>query len=112
MAETTLSRLRQIIGEQLAASVRGPLPDLTRRRVFGRLRFPGKATAVTGMRRTGKTTFLHQLRRERIERGVARSACPTCRSRTNASRTSTPRTSTCSCPSTAAGSRTRATPAS
>ena len=76
MAETTLSRLRQVFGEQLAASVRGPLPDLTRRRVFGRLRFPGKATAVTGMRRTGKTTFLHQLRRERIEQGVAPERLP------------------------------------
>ena len=76
MPKTALPSLRQVFGEQLAASVRGPLPDLTRRRVFGRLRFPGKATAVTGMRRTGKTTFLHQLRRERIEQGAARERLP------------------------------------
>ena len=76
MPATTFARLRQIIGEQIADSIRGPLPDLTRRRVFGRLRFPGKATAVTGMRRTGKTTFLHQLRRERVEQGVARERLP------------------------------------
>ena len=47
----------------------GPLPPFTPRRVFGRTGLPGKATAVTGMRRAGKTTFLHQLRGERIERG-------------------------------------------
>ena len=76
MAQTTLPRLRQVFGEQIADSIRGPLPDLTRRRAFGRLRFPGKATAVTGMRRTGKTTFLHQLRRECIEQGVARERLP------------------------------------
>jgi predicted AAA+ superfamily ATPase len=37
---------------------------------------PGKATAVIGMRRAGKTTYLHQLRRERLERGVAREQLP------------------------------------
>ena len=40
------------------------------------MRFPGKATAVVGMRRAGKTTFLHQLRDERIEQGVARQQLP------------------------------------
>ena len=52
------------------------LPTLTPRRVFGRVRFPGKATAVVGMRRSGKTTFLHQLRQERIEQGVPRQQLP------------------------------------
>jgi predicted AAA+ superfamily ATPase len=37
---------------------------------------PGKATAVIGMRRAGKTTFLHQLRRERLDRGVGRERLP------------------------------------
>lgn len=37
---------------------------------------PGKATAVVGMRRSGKTTFLHQLRRERLERGIGRERLP------------------------------------
>ena len=76
MADATFPRLRQIFREQLADSVRKPLPRLTRRRVFGRVRFPGKVTAVVGMRRAGKTTFLHQLRRERIESGVARERLP------------------------------------
>ncbi|MYJ24501.1 MAG: AAA family ATPase, partial [Holophagales bacterium] len=35
----------------------------------GRIRFAGKVTAVVGMRRSGKTTFLHQLRRERTPEG-------------------------------------------
>jgi len=37
---------------------------------------PGKATAVIGMRRAGKTTFLHQLRRERLQRGARREQLP------------------------------------
>ena len=72
-------RLRQAFREQLADSLRKPLPGLTRRHVFGAVRFPGKATAVVGMRRAGKTTFLHQLRQERIEQGFPRSGCRTSR---------------------------------
>ena len=56
------SVLRQVVAEQLAPN-RAP-PVHTPRRVVGRVRFPGKATVVTGMRRAGKTTFLHQLRAE------------------------------------------------
>jgi hypothetical protein len=40
--------------------------------VYGVVSLPNKATAVIGVRRAGKTTFLHQLRRERLEQGVAR----------------------------------------
>jgi len=68
--------MRQALAEQLAESLARPLPSLTPRRVFGRIGLPGKATAVTGMRRAGKTTFLHQLRRERVERGIARELLP------------------------------------
>ncbi|MDY7029159.1 MAG: AAA family ATPase [Spirochaetota bacterium] len=32
---------------------------------------PGKVNAVVGMRRAGKTTFLHQLRRESVGRGIS-----------------------------------------
>ena len=71
-----LTRLRQVFSEQLADSLRKPLPEFTRRRVFGTVRFPGKVTAVMGMRRAGKTTFLHQLRQERIEQGAARERLP------------------------------------
>ncbi len=62
--------LRQALVEQLADSLGKPLPSFTPRRVFGRTGLPGKATAVTGMRRAGKTTFLHQLRQERVEGGT------------------------------------------
>lgn len=64
--ETPASRFRQALGEQLADSLRNPPPPHTPRRVHGRIRMPGKATAVYGMRRAGKTTFLHQIRREFI----------------------------------------------
>ena len=76
MAEPISPRLRQAVSEQLAESVRESLPAYTRRRVSGEVRLPGKATAIVGMRRAGKTTFLHQLRGERIERGVARERLP------------------------------------
>ncbi len=76
MAETHLPALTRALGDQLAESVRAPLPAYTRRRTFGRVRLPGKATAIVGMRRAGKTTFLHQLRCERIARGAARERVP------------------------------------
>jgi len=56
----------------LAESLSGPLPDGTPRQIFGAPSLPGKATAIVGMRRAGKTTYLHQLRRERMAQGVAR----------------------------------------
>ena len=76
MADASLHRVRQVFGEQLAESVQAPLPAHTSRRVFGRVQFPGKATAVVGMRRAGKTTFLHQIRREHADRGVPRASLP------------------------------------
>ena len=60
----TFAQFRQAVHEQLAEPWRTEAPVHTRRRVYGRTRFPGKATAVVGMRRAGKTTFLHQVRRE------------------------------------------------
>ena len=62
--------LRQALVEQLADSLRRPLPSYTSRYVFGRTWLSGKATAITGMRRAGKTTFLHQLRQQRRGRGT------------------------------------------
>ena len=52
MAETNLPVLTRLLGEQLAGSVRTPLPAYTPRRTFGRVRLPGKATAIVGMRRS------------------------------------------------------------
>ena len=74
--ETPASRFRQALGEQLAESLRTPPPSHTPRRVRGRFRFPGKATAVIGMRRAGKTTFLHQIRAEVIARGGSLTLVP------------------------------------
>ena len=67
---------RRALSEQLADSLRRPLPEYTARRVFGRLWFAGKATAVTGIRRAGKTAFLHRMRRGLVERGVPRERLP------------------------------------
>ena len=76
VADTSLPRLTRVLGEQIAESVRLPPPVHTKRRTFGRVRLPGKATAIVGMRRAGKTTFLHQIRRGRIERGAAMEQTP------------------------------------
>ena len=67
---------RERIVEKLADSLAGPIPGGTARHISGTVSLPGKATAVIGMRRAGKTTFLHQLRRERLERGVERERLP------------------------------------
>jgi hypothetical protein len=65
-----------LLAEKLANSLEAAVPEATPRRVSGRVTFPGKATAIVGMRRAGKTTFLHQLRRERLEAGAERHALP------------------------------------
>ena len=67
---------RHVLSEQLNESLRRSPRPHTRRRVSGRLRFPGKATAVVGMRRAGKTTFLHQLRQEFTASGAGPSQAP------------------------------------
>ena len=76
MMETPASRFRQALGEQLVESLRTPPPSHTPRRVRGRFRFPGKATAVIGMRRAGKTTFLHQVRAEAVAGGDSLTLVP------------------------------------
>jgi hypothetical protein len=62
--------------DRLSDALTSALPQSTERRVPGRVTFPGKATAVVGMRRAGKTTFLHQVRREALGRGVTRERLP------------------------------------
>ncbi len=63
--------MRQIIRQKIVDSLASEPPPLTRRDV--RLpKVPGKAVAVIGMRRSGKTTFLWQVLRERLARGTAR----------------------------------------
>ena len=57
-------------------SLMNPFPESTPRRVFGATAFTGKATSVIGVRRSGKTTFVHQLRQKRLERGSPREVLP------------------------------------
>lgn len=70
------SRIRARLVEILSDSLVDDLPAATPRRVCGAVTLPGKATAVIGMRRAGKTTFLGQLRRERLEHGTPRVRLP------------------------------------
>ncbi len=62
--------LRERVFRQQIAESMEPAAPFTPRRVRGSVHFAGKATAVVGMRRVGKTTFLHQIRAERAEAGV------------------------------------------
>src|ERR1700674_3415074 len=48
----------RLVGK-LAGSLAGPIPAATTRHIRGTVFLPNKATAVIGMRRAGKTTFLH-----------------------------------------------------
>lgn len=72
MSNSLVAQYQKRLAEKLAETLKAPLPTATPRRVHGVVSLPNKATAVVGMRRAGKTTFLHQLRRERLEKGVAR----------------------------------------
>jgi predicted AAA+ superfamily ATPase len=61
-------QLQKIIQDKILTSIETPLPKLTRRDA----RVPnvtGKAMTVIGMRRSGKTSFLHQVRADRIASG-------------------------------------------
>lgn len=59
-----------VLAEKLAESLSSQPSSATARRPTGPVRLPGKATAIIGMRRAGKTTFAHQLRRERHGAGL------------------------------------------
>lgn len=76
MESDSTALYRKWLADMLTDSLVSPLPATTPRRVYGTISLPGKATAVIGMRRAGKTTFLHQLRCERLERGVPRERLP------------------------------------
>ena len=67
MSPSVPERYRGILNEKLSDSSSSPLPDGTPRRVFGAVQLQGKVTAVVGMRRAGKTMFLHQIQRDRIK---------------------------------------------
>ena len=61
-------QVEQILKEKILSAVESPLPELTRRDVE-LPRISNKAIAVIGMRRAGKTSFLHQCRRDLIAQG-------------------------------------------
>ncbi|MBL8723001.1 MAG: ATP-binding protein [Planctomycetes bacterium] len=69
-------RFEARLEEKLADGLVRPIPDGTPRFVRAPHGLPNKATAVIGMRRAGKTMFLHQLRRERAAAGVPREHLP------------------------------------
>lgn len=63
--------MRDVIRQKLADAVRSELPGLTRRDT----RLPavaGKVQAIIGMRRAGKTFYLHQLQQDKIQNGAPR----------------------------------------
>lgn len=63
--------MRDLIKQKIVDSLAEPVPAFTRRdvRLPG---VPGKAVAVIGMRRTGKTTFLWQVLADRLTQGTDR----------------------------------------
>lgn len=63
---------REVFGQMIADSLAAPVPPLTRRDVHLPA-VPGKALAVIGMRRAGKTTFLWQCLADRLADGAPRS---------------------------------------
>jgi predicted AAA+ superfamily ATPase len=68
--------LRDALTDKLAESLSGPLPQATPRQLYGTTNVSGKVTAIVGMRRAGKTTFMHQLRQQRLDQGVSRDHVP------------------------------------
>jgi predicted AAA+ superfamily ATPase len=68
-----MSDIRAVLRQRIADALTTPVPTLTRRDV----RLPevaGKAHAVIGMRRSGKSTFLWQCLAERLAAGTPREA--------------------------------------
>jgi len=64
-------RYQEILEAKVADSLAAPLPRLTRREVH-LPQVPGKALAVIGMRRAGKTCLLLQCMAERVAAGIPR----------------------------------------
>ncbi len=65
--------MREIIRQKIVDGVRASVPSLTPRDIRVP-QVPGKAFAVVGMRRSGKTTFLWQVLGEKLRQGVPREA--------------------------------------
>lgn len=70
MNESPPSAIKAALVEKVAESLLPPTQDALMRRVYGTPAPSGKATAVIGIRRSGKTTYLHQMRKQRLAEGV------------------------------------------
>lgn len=68
--------LKLVLAEKVAEALSTPFPAFTPRTIHGAVEIEGRATAILGMRRSGKTTFLHQVRQERVQRGAGRELVP------------------------------------
>ncbi len=69
-ADAPAHLVRQALQEKIASAHELPEQPITPRQLATDPRFPGKATAIVGMRRVGKTTLMQQLRRERVAAGL------------------------------------------
>ncbi len=65
------NQILEVIQQKLGDAIAMPFPAMVRRDARPS-RLPGKAQAVIGMRRAGKTYFLQQCLADRLSRGVAR----------------------------------------
>lgn len=65
--------MRDLLQQLIADSLAAPPPSFTRRDAYLPV-IPGKAIAVVGMRRSGKTTFLWQCLSDRLQAGAPRAA--------------------------------------
>ena len=65
--------MRDLLQQLIADSLAAPPPPFTRRDAYLPA-IPGKAIAVVGMRRSGKTTFLWQCLSDRLQAGAPRAA--------------------------------------
>jgi predicted AAA+ superfamily ATPase len=71
------AQFREAIARKIRQAEAQPLPTLTRRDVYVP-RVPGRAVAVLGMRRAGKTSFLWQLLADRARAGTPRAGLLYC----------------------------------
>ncbi len=76
MNELSASDLKSVLLAKLKESLTEPIPEGTPRRLHGAASLPGKVSSVVGVRRSGKTTFVHQERREQLAAGAAREHVP------------------------------------
>jgi len=76
MADNIPHHLKLVLSEKLADSLQGDIVRHTPRTLPGAPSLPGKATVIVGMRRVGKTTYLQQLRQQRLNEGTTRNRLP------------------------------------